>query len=105
MEVTLLMRIKSLLFNQEIEELIRDNKVMAACDASVKDGQMGAYWMIMTIDKRILMERELFSKELYLNILRTVKAMILLDFINMFRNKSRQIAEGNITVLMDNKEV
>ena len=45
------------------------------------------------------------SKESYLNILRTVKAMILLDFINMFRNKSRQIAEGNITVLMDNKEV
>ena len=35
-------------FNEEMQELLRKGEVIAACNASVKDGVMGAYWVIMT---------------------------------------------------------
>ena len=62
LEIIPLRVILSLLFNTEIERLIRDNKAIVVYDASVKDRRIGGYWILMTMEKRILIEKELFSK-------------------------------------------
>jgi len=61
-EITPPRTISSPPFNIEIERLILEKRAIGACDASVEDGMMGGYWMIMTEDKRILIEKEIYSK-------------------------------------------
>ena len=48
--------------NQNIMNKIQNGTAVAACDVSVKDGKMGAYWVIMNMEKQILIEKELYSK-------------------------------------------
>ena len=51
-----------LLFNVELIILIENNRVRVACYFSVKNGRIGVCWMIMIIDYRIVIEKELYSK-------------------------------------------
>ena len=41
--------------------------------------------MIMDLEKRVLMEKELFTKNWYLNKLRTVKGVVLLDLVKIIK--------------------
>ena len=36
------------LFNDSIQEIIRQDKVVARCNTSIKDGMIGRYWKLMT---------------------------------------------------------
>ena len=50
-------------FNDEMQHLLRKGEIIAACDASVKDGAMGAYWVIITRKNETLMSHEMHSKD------------------------------------------
>ena len=71
----------------EIADLLRTNQVVAGCNASVKNSIMGAVWVLMTRSKRILMKREVYSKNWQVNIGKTAEAIILLDFMHTVYNK------------------
>ena len=92
-------------FNAEIEELIRNEKIIVACDALVKNGVMGVYWMIIILDKQLVAEKELYSKNWELNLARIAEAIILLDVINVIREKILNIEEGKIVVATDNGKI
>ena len=63
-------------------EVINNNKLQAACDASTKNGQMRAYWVIINIEtKEIVIEKELYSKDWSLNTNQAAETVILLDRI------------------------
>ena len=49
--VEALQHIPFLPFNSNIEEMIRQNKVVVGCNASVKDGIMGGCWKLMIRDQ------------------------------------------------------
>ena len=49
-------------FAEEIQESLRKGEVIAACDASVKDGIMGAYWVIMTRKNEKLLSHKCMQK-------------------------------------------
>ena len=43
---------------------INNDKLQAACNASIKNGRMGAYWIIINTEtKQIVMEKQLYSKD------------------------------------------
>ena len=85
---TILQRILRLLFNQEITNLTIQNKAMTAYDTSIKDGNIEAYQMIITIERRVLMKNRLYSKYWALNTPRSAKAIILLDIMNIIKEKA-----------------
>jgi len=49
-------------FSEEITELLRRNQLVAEYDTLVKNGVIDTVWTIMTRNKRIVIEREVFSK-------------------------------------------
>ena len=66
---------------------------------------MGAYQVIMNMQKQILMEKELYSKSQYINTAKTAKVFILLDFVITIYTKSYNITHRNIIVYFDNSKV
>ena len=77
------------LLNNQIKQCIINNKALVACDASVKNSQIGVYWVLMDIStKQVLMEKELFSKEWSHNIARRAKAIVILDTVKTIKSKS-----------------
>ena len=65
-------------------EVINNDKLQVACDVSIKNGQIGAYWAIINIEtKEIIMEKELYSKDWSINTNRAAETEILLDMIAM----------------------
>ena len=71
-------------FNEEMQESLRKGEVIAVCDASVKDGVMGAYWVIMTRKNQTLLSHEMYAKDWSYNTPKTTEAVILLDLIINF---------------------
>ena len=84
---------------------MRTNQVVTGCDASVKNDMIGAVWVLMIRSKRILIKREVYSKDWQVNIGRTAEAIILLDFMHIVYNKAYELEEGAVTISMDNNEV
>ena len=91
MKATDLQSIETLPFNNVIQNLIKENKVMVAYNTLMKDGRIDAYQMVMIMNKKVLMEREIFSKQWHFNMLRSAEAIILLDLIKVINIKSRDI--------------
>ena len=83
-------------FNNTIEDLIRQRKLLARCNESVKNSVMEVYQVILAPDKIILMEKEIYSKKWNLNKARSAEAIALLDLIKTIKNKSYQIESGEI---------
>ena len=104
-KITSLRVILTPLFNQEITDLVRERKAYELYDMLVKEGRMGGYWMLMTLDKRILIEKELYSKNWHINMPRSVEEIILLDLVQILYHKARQIEEGGIIITFDIKEM
>ena len=50
-------------FNDEIQQLLSKGEVISACDASMKDGVMGAYQVIMTRKNEALLSHEMHAKD------------------------------------------
>ena len=66
---------------------------------------MAGYWLIMTEDKEVLMEREVYSKQQEMNTLHSAKAIILLDLVQTVNKKSYQIQNVTIIIAMDEKKL
>ena len=64
-----------------MQELLRKGEAIAACDASVKDEKMGAYWVIMTRKNEKLLSHEMHAKDWSYNTPKNSEAVILLDLI------------------------
>ena len=71
------------LLNNTIEDLIKQKKILAGCNRSVKNRVMGAYQVILAPNKMILIEKEIYSKKWNLNAVRLAKIVILLDLIRI----------------------
>ena len=50
-------------FCKKTQELLKCGKIIVACDASVKNDVMGAWWVMMIRDKEELMRHEMHAKE------------------------------------------
>ena len=59
--------------------------------------------MIITIEKRVLIEYWIYSKIWLLNTPRVVEVIVLLNIVKIICEKSRHISRGGITIAMDNK--
>ena len=67
------------LFCEKMKESLKSGKVIAACDALVKNGVIGTWWVMMTREKEELMSHEFHSKDWNFNTSKTVEVVILLD--------------------------
>ena len=85
--------------------MIRQDKVVTRCDVSAKDRIMGRCWKLITRNQQILMQWDIYSKKWYGNILGLVEATILLDLITVITKKAKQIDQGIILVVTDNKAI
>ena len=47
-------------FNTEIEEIMQNEKIIAVCDALVKNRVIGAHQMMIILDKQLVAEKELY---------------------------------------------
>ena len=92
-------------FAEEIQESLRKGEVIAACDASVKDGIMGAYWVIMTRKNEKLLSHKMHAKDWSYNTPKTAEAVILLDLITTLQSRARNANNGKVEIHMDNKEI
>ena len=75
-------------FSEIITELIKQKKILIAYDVSVKNRRIGAYQVLVNKDKRVLMEKELFSKEQNTNVPKIAEAIIMLDIIKTINKKA-----------------
>ena len=91
-------------FNEQIKIALQEGKVIAEYNASVKNNMMG-YWVIIDMDKNILIEKELFAKEWKINTSIIAEAVILLDMIQAINDKSYNIMNLNMIIVIDNKAV
>ena len=66
---------------------------------------MRAVWKIMTRRKRVVIEREIFSKDQSLNNTRLAEEIVLLDFIQTLGNKSYKMSSRTIMISIDNNKV
>ena len=76
---------------------------MGACDTLAKDGMIGGYWMIITEDKRILMEKEIYFKRWNINMPKGAKVITMLDMVQTIYQKAKNINERQIIIVMGNK--
>ena len=79
-EVAPLIEIIEQPFYDRTEELLKDGKVIAACNDSVENG-MGAHWVMMTKWKEELTSHEMHAKDWNLNYSKKVEALTPLDLI------------------------
>ena len=84
------------LFNDKITELTEKDKALAVYNVLVKNSIIGLHQMIMSKEKRVLAEKELFSKFQYLNISKLVEAIVLLKIVQIIYNKSKHIQYGGV---------
>ena len=68
-----------------MQELLRSENLIAVCDTSVKNGALGACWMIMTREKEELMNREIRANDWGFNDSKTAEAVVLLYLIQTLR--------------------
>ena len=87
-----------------MQELLRKGEVIAACDASVKDGVMGAYWVIMTRKNKTLLSHEMHAKDWSYSTPKTAEAVILLDLITTLQSRAQNTNNGRVDIHVDNKE-
>ena len=66
---------------------------------------MGVYWMIMMINRKIVLEKELYSKNWQYNIPRSTEAIVLLDIMQVVKQKAVSIEDRAIVIVIDNKVV
>ena len=66
---------------------------------------MGVYWMIIMIDRKIVIEKELYLKNWQYNTPRSAEAIVLLDMIYVVKQKAVSIEDRAIAIVMDNKAV
>ena len=83
-----------------MQQLLKKGEIIEACDASIKDRAMGAYWVKMTKKNEILMSHEMHAKDWSFNTPKTADAVILLDLISMLQSRS-----WNTVIHMDNKDI
>ena len=62
-EATRLRVMRKPFFLADIVELFQRNQLVAGCDVLVKNGVMGAVWIVMTRRKRVVIERK-FSQRI-----------------------------------------
>ena len=91
-------------FNDEMQQSLIKGEVIAAYDASVKDGVMGAYWVVMTRKNETLVSHEMHAKCWSYNTPKTVEAVILLKLIATLQSRARNTNNGKVEIHMDNKE-
>ena len=92
-------------FTEKMQELLRKGEVIVACDSSVKDGIMGAYWVIMTRKNEKLLSHEMHAKDWSYNTPKTAEAVILLDLITTLQSRAQNTNNGKVEIHMDNKEI
>ena len=87
--------IRNPLFSKTIAELIRQNKVVVACNVLVKNRVTRAYWIIMAPNKIKLIEYKLYSKQWRYNTARVAEAIVLLDLIiTIIKKHIKSVQEG-----------
>ena len=92
-------------FCDRTQGLLKARKVTSACDNSVKNGVMGAFWIMMTRENEELIIYEMHEKDWKLSTSKTAEAAILLDLIATLRIKSRNTNQGKVDVHIDNIEI
>ena len=61
--------------------------------------------MLVDVDKRVLIEKELFSKDQKNNTPKGAEVIIFLDMVQTVYQKSQGINSGAVTMFCDNKDV
>ena len=104
-DIGLSREIKTVSFNENITQIIRKLKVLAATDASVKDGKMGEAQIISNYNGNLLSRNKLYHKIWNENSNISVEALILLELIQVIERKSWHINKGKIIIAVDYREV
>ena len=88
-----------------MQEFLGSGKMIAAYDASVKNGLMGACWVMMTRENEKIMNHEMREKDWGHDASKTKEAVMLLDLITTLTKKSHSINQGEIDICKDNREI
>ena len=92
-------------FNEEITQMIMQSRAIAATDASVKEGELGGAWIIMSTQGREVLSNKLYHKEWDENSSKAAKAIVLLELVTVITKKSINIRSGKIIIALDCSEV
>lgn len=104
-EFTSTFDLQGALFPIEIRVDIENGNAFAASDASVKNNQMGGYWIITNSSKQYKHEKSLYHKNWRVNTSKGAEAITLLELISVIERKGRGIERGKIIVAIDNRKV
>ena len=74
-------------FNEHITRKVREAKIIAASDASVKSGSIVGYWIVADVERENTLSKELYHKLWTQNTSILAEALALLQLINVIERK------------------
>ena len=76
------------LFNKVITEMIESNKILTACDASIKDNRLGKYQIISNENLLSEIGHEVYDQSWEYGLIEGGKATVMLDLIAIITKKA-----------------
>jgi len=85
--------------------MIIQSRAIAATDASVKEGELGGAWIIMSTQGQEVLSNKLYHKEWDENSSKAAEAIVLLELVTVITKKSINIRSGKIIIALNCREV